>query len=212
MKYVSTVSFQAPDQQTADLLMKAVRVTLQAHAVAGLTITPPVDDFSSDKSMIVYTDGGCDAKKDGIGAWAYLRVHPNGSVTESVGCYHGTTNNRMEMLAVINALAVIPEDVPVTVVSDSEYVIKGITVWIRNWVRNGWRSAGGGPVKNQDLWEILLALYKTRKVKFEHVKGHTGHPQNERCDALCTDAMIEGHKRLLNGESVDLDVGAPQYA
>lgn len=153
------------------------------------------------EEVVVYTDGGCDARRGGIGAWAFVVQKQDGSIEEFCEVVTETTNNRMELTALIKALEHIEIGPPVRVFADSEYVIKGLTVWSRNWVRNGWKTATGNPVINQDLWEHALMLYKLHSVKFEWVKGHTGIELNERCDALCTDAMTEAHKALLRQAS-----------
>ena len=87
----------------------------------------------------------------------------------------------------------------IVIYSDSEYVIKGCTQWAKNWVKNGWKTYQGGQVINRDLWEILIALYQLHNVRFEWVKGHSGIPENERCDELCTAAMTALYKEALAG-------------
>ncbi len=135
---------------------------------------------------VVYVDGGCDLKDRGVGAFAYHAILPSGAPEEHVdGCW-GTTNNRMEMRAVLVALQRLEIGPPIRVVSDSEYVIKGITQWVHGWIENHWITSSGTPVKNRDLWEQLHAVRRLHTVEFQHVKGHSGHPGNERVDALCT--------------------------
>lgn len=151
---------------------------------------------------LIYTDGGCDIKKNGLGAWAYVMIAPGAEPVEMSQALVGTTNNQMELRAVIEALKAAIIGDPITVVSDSEYVIKGVTSWSRNWVRNGWLNSSGRPVVNQPLWEELLELYKVHDVTFRHVRGHTGDEFNERCDELCTARMIELHKSLLDSAEV----------
>ena len=160
---------------------------------------------------VIHTDGGCDAAKDGLGAWAYTVHHPDGTYQEFSGTLIGSTNNRMEMFAVLKALETHVMGRPLLVISDSEYVIRGTTSWARNWVRNGWRNAKGEPVANKDLWLKLLALYQLHDVKFNHVKGHAGNTFNERCDVLCTSAMMAASKAITLGEKIDMDEGGPSY-
>lgn len=150
--------------------------------VSEATRAPDFDD------ILVFTDGGCSLKKGGLGAWAYL-IRKGDQVVEASAAMAGTTNNRMEMLAVIRALATTPLNVPIVVTTDSEYVIKGATQWCRKWIKNDWKGYNGDPVANRDLWEELLGLMDPRKIRFEHVRGHTGHPENERCDEMCTAAI-----------------------
>lgn len=188
------LQFKAEDIETGEQIRLAILNMLQEHGVevhhAGTVEKAPSE-------IVIHTDGGCDRNKGGLGAWAYTVHYPTGSYEEQVGVEFETTNNRMEMMAVLKALEEMEIGVPIKVFSDSEYVVKGITVWSRNWVRNGWKTASGNPVINQDLWEPLLKLYQLHDVKFEWVKGHNGTEFNERCDQLCTEAMTEAHKKVL---------------
>jgi ribonuclease HI len=212
MKFRVPITFDAVDETDANAIVKALLAVMQDHGVkpkAG----PVVDAIASEEGVIViYTDGGCDLKKDGLGAWAYLIEMPDGTTKEASEPFIGTTNNRMEMMAVIKALEGLEFGPPIKVVADSEYVIKGVTQWSRNWIRNGWRTRDGKPVVNKDLWEQLIALYQLHAVTFEHVKGHTGHPGNEHVDSLCTASMQEAHKAVLAGEDVPLDDGCMRIA
>lgn len=208
MKFRVPITFEAQDEDDANGIVKAMLAVMKDYGVkpkAG----PVVDAIAeNDELIVIYTDGGCDLQKGGIGAWAYRIEHPSGKVDENFGTYVGTTNNRMEMLAVISALEALEFGPPIKVIADSEYVIKGTTQWCRNWIRNGWRTRDGKPVVNRDLWEKLIALYQLHAVTFEHVKGHTGNVGNECVDQLCTDAMTEGHKAILAGQEVQIDEGA----
>ncbi len=130
----------------------------------------------------IFTDGACKGNP-GVGGWgAILRC--NGSEKELFGGEAETTNNRMEMLAVIEALKALKGPCEATVYTDSSYVQKGISEWIHGWKRNGWRTSGKEPVKNADLWKILDALNAQHDVQWIWVKGHAGHPENERADQL----------------------------
>ncbi len=135
------------------------------------------------KHVEIFTDGACSGNP-GKGGWgAVLRF--NGAEKELCGGERETTNNRMELTAVIEALTALREPCAVILTSDSKYVIDAITKgWVYGWQRNGWRKADKKPALNVDLWEKLLPLLKTHKVTFVWVKGHDGHPENERCDRL----------------------------
>ena len=179
-------------------------MNVQAPASTGLL--PP-----TDKAILVYTDGGCDPKKNAIGAWAFVAVPPGKTLEHAVsksGGMCGTTNNRMELLAVISALEEVEIGPRVIITSDSEYVVKGATAWVDGWVKKGWKTYAGAPVKNRDLWERLMALRDLHNVRFDWVKGHAGNPLNEMCDELCTETMLELHVALEQGGGVELDHGA----
>ncbi len=134
------------------------------------------------ESFLVYTDGACRGNP-GPGGWGAV-LHEGGSRREISGGESQTTNNRMELTAAIMALESLPADVRVTVVTDSEYVRKGVTQWTRRWRRNGWRTASGTAVKNEDLWKRLLAASESRTVHWKWVRGHAGDPENEAADRL----------------------------
>jgi ribonuclease HI len=129
-----------------------------------------------------YTDGACKGNP-GPGGWGALLVW-NGHERELFGGEPSTTNNRMELTAVIHALEAIKRGCSVDVFTDSEYVRNGITQWIANWKRRGWKTADRKPVKNVDLWQALEAAAARHEVRWHWVKGHAGHPENERADAL----------------------------
>ena len=130
----------------------------------------------------IYTDGACSGNP-GPGGWgALLRI--GGAETELCGGEPATTNNRMELLAVIEALQSLAQPVEARVYTDSQYVQKGISEWIHSWKRRGWKTAGKEPVKNEDLWRRLDALASGHKLEWHWVRGHNGHPENERVDAL----------------------------
>ena len=141
------------------------------------------------KTVEVFTDGGCRGNP-GPGGWgAVLRF--GGHERELRGSEENTTNNRMELLAAISALEAMTEPCAVTLTTDSTYVKDGITRWIRNWKANGWKTAAKKPVKNKDLWERLDAECLRHQVDWRWVKGHAGHPENERADGLANLAMDE---------------------
>jgi ribonuclease HI len=132
------------------------------------------------KSVEIFTDGACSGNPGAGGYGAILRY--KSAVKEISGGDAHTTNNRMELLAVIEALSLLKEPCEVTLTTDSKYVADAIEKgWLRSWVLHGWKN---GKVKNIDLWQRLLPLLDTHSVKFVWVKGHNGHPENERCDQL----------------------------
>ena len=132
----------------------------------------------------LFTDGACSGNP-GPGGWAYILKHPvSGKAREASGGDAQTTNNRMELLAVIEGLSALKSPSRVDLHSDSQYVLKGLKEWMANWKKNGWRTADKKPVKNQDLWQRLDVLTRTHTVRFHWVRGHAGHPENERCDQL----------------------------
>ena len=132
--------------------------------------------------VVVYTDGACKGNPGpgGWGVWMVSGTHEK----EMWGGEDGTTNNRMELTAVIQALGVLKKPCDVIVYTDSEYVRKGITEWINGWKRRGWKTADNKPVKNAELWQQLEAAASRHKVDWRWVKGHAGDPGNERADAL----------------------------
>ena len=142
------------------------------------------------KEVTVFTDGACSGNP-GPGGWgAILRFGEHEK--ELSGGEAETTNNRMELSAVIAALSALKEPCRVTVVTDSKYVSDAVTLgWAEGWRKKGWKRAGGARAQNPDLWEKLLNLLKVHEVKFVWVKGHDGHPENERCDRL---AVAESQK------------------
>lgn len=135
----------------------------------------------------MFTDGACKGNP-GPGGWGcLLRFHD--VEKELCGGEADTTNNRMELMAVIEGLRALSRPCSVRIVTDSQYVKQGMTQWIHNWRRNGWRTAAKKPVKNRDLWETLDALLAQHQVAWEWVKGHAGHPENERADQLANDGI-----------------------
>lgn len=134
----------------------------------------------------IWTDGAC-LGNPGPGGWGAL-LRWNGSERELSGSEPDTTNNRMELMAAIQALEALKRPCAVTLTTDSQYVRKGITEWLSNWKRNGWKTASRKPVKNDDLWRRLDVAVARHQVSWAWVKGHSGHPENERADALASAA------------------------
>ena len=142
------------------------------------------------KKVELYTDGACSGNP-GPGGWGAVLCY-QGREGEFSGGEENTTNNRMELTAVIMGLSALKEPCEVTLTTDSRYVADGITKgWAESWRKNGWRKADKKPALNADLWEKLLLLLEKHSVTIHWVKGHAGHPQNERCDAL---AVAEAKK------------------
>lgn len=149
-------------------------------------------DSSAELPFVrLYTDGACRGNP-GPGGWAYILRHPaSGSEKEASGGLPDTTNNQMELQAVISGLQALSRRSQVEVITDSTYVAKGSGEWMPKWKANGWKRREGKqfkPVKNEDLWRTLDGLLTAHDVRFELVKGHSGHPENERCDELAVAA------------------------
>jgi ribonuclease HI len=138
----------------------------------------------------IYTDGGAKPNPDGPGGWGVLLKFGD-HTKELSGGEASTTNNRMERMAAIMALESLKEPCIVKLHTDSEYLKKGITLWLRTWVKNGWRTSSKQPVKNQDLWERLHEAVQRHEIKWAWVKGHAGNAHNERVDQLATLAREE---------------------
>ncbi|RYH11779.1 ribonuclease HI [Tropicimonas sp. IMCC6043] len=142
--------------------------------------------------LYAFTDGACSGNP-GPGGWGVLLQAREGEtvVKERALCggETATTNNRMELLAAINALESLSRPSAITVITDSAYVKNGVSGWIHGWKRNGWKTASKKPVKNEELWKRLDAAQARHEVRWEWVKGHAGHPENERADALAREGM-----------------------
>ena len=150
--------------------------------------------MKDEPETILYTDGACSGNP-GPGGWAFVLFHcPTGKRMESSGGEAETTNNRMELQAVVEGLSALKRSASVRLVSDSSYVLNGLSTWMKSWKANGWSRKEKGrwaEVKNLDLWKKLDELVALHDVEFEWIKGHAGHKENERCDEL---AVAEWHK------------------
>ena len=148
---------------------------------------------------VVFTDGACSGNP-GPGGWAFILRHlSSGKEIEESGAVRETTNNQMELSAVIHGLEKLKKRCQVELYTDSQYVGKGLSEWMPKWKANGWRRKEGKsfkPVANEELWRRLDALVAQHSVKFHHVRGHSGHPENERCDELA----VAAYQDLLSGE------------
>ena len=144
---------------------------------------------SNESRVEIYTDGACKGNP-GPGGWgAVLRFR--GNEKELYGGEKETTNNRMELMAAIRALETLTRPCRVLLTTDSQYVMKGITEWMANWKKRGWKTSSKQPVKNVDLWQRLDQALAPHQVEWEWVRGHTGHPENERADQLANKGIEE---------------------
>ena len=141
------------------------------------------------RKIELFTDGACKGNP-GLGGWGVL-INNSNNFSELKGTQQQTTNNRMELIAVIEGLKSIKENENIEITTDSMYVKNGINQWINNWKRNGWKTAAKKPVKNKDLWQELDELVQNYSIKWIWVKGHSGHPGNERADQLANEAIEE---------------------
>ena len=162
------------------------------------------------KTVNIYTDGACSGNP-GPGGWAaILEFGPHRK--EMSGHMASTTNNRMELFAAISGLGALKEPCNVNLYSDSNYLVQAFNEhWIDNWKKNGWKTSGGGKVENQDLWFILTVQTTKHHVTFIKVKGHSDHPENNRCDELAR-AAIDEFRRINGGkpDSSDAPAETPQ--
>jgi len=184
---------------------------LEAYEVHDLLI---LDDFRKDHEFLrrvrklnntaadfsegwvtLFTDGACSGNP-GPGGWGALLCYKKRE-RELSGGEPDTTNNRMELLAVIHGLEALKRPVRVRICTDSQYVMKGITEWLSVWKRRGWKTAGRQPVKNVDLWQRLEAALAPHQIEWEWVRGHSGHPENERVDALARAAISHAQPTTL---------------
>ena len=151
------------------------------------------------KNVNIYTDGACSGNP-GVGGWGTILEY-NGKKKELCGAEAETTNNRMELTAVIEGLKALKERCKVTLYTDSQYIVNAINLgWAESWKQNGWRKADKKKALNTDLWETLLDLLGRQDVTFVWVKGHDGHPENERCDALAVGSWKKLKETLSDAE------------
>lgn len=145
----------------------------------------------------LHTDGACSGNP-GPGGWAFILKHPSsGKTREDSGGEPDTTNNRMEMRAVIEGLRALSRPSRVDLYSDSQYVLNGLKDWLRGWKAKGWKTADRKPVKNQELWMELDELVQRHDVRFHWIRGHNEHPENEKCDAMA----VRARERIAGGDS-----------
>ena len=141
-----------------------------------------------NRILEIFTDGACSGNPGPGGYGAILKY---GEVEKEIwGCERETTNNRMEMTAVIEALRLLSRPCKIRIVTDSNYVVKGMTQWIHGWVKRNWTNAQKKPVLNRDLWEQLLEMSRPHDIEWRWIKGHDGHRENERCDKMAQKAIL----------------------
>jgi ribonuclease HI len=158
------------------------------------------------KRVLIYTDGACSGNP-GPGGWGAI-LSFNGRTKELSGGEAETTNNRMELMAAIEALGALKEPCEVDLHTDSKYVMDGISSWIHGWKRNGWRTADKKPVKNAELWQALDEANRRHNVKWHWVKGHAGHAENERADELARQGMAPFKPRAKPADPLAANAGA----
>ena len=142
----------------------------------------------------IATDGACKGNP-GPGGWGVI-LRSGTTERELSGSEALTTNNRMELMAAIRGLEALKRPTHVTLSTDSRYVMDGLTKWIKGWQRNGWKTADRKPVKNADLWQALIAAAAPHRIDWQWVKGHAGHPDNERADRLASDAAVNARSSV----------------
>jgi len=147
--------------------------------------------------VVIYTDGACSGNP-GPGGWGAVLMH-GGKTKDLSGGELQTTNNRMELMGAIAALEALTKPCQVELHTDSQYVMKGISEWIHNWKRRGWKTADGKPVKNDDLWRRLDEARARHDVKWRWVKGHAGHEFNERADELARQGLKDRRNAVVGG-------------
>ena len=170
-------------------MKKEVKFVNTALSTGVKYTTYPLSRTLNMKKVEIFTDGGCKGNP-GPGGYGCI-LKQNDRIKEINGGDLQTTNNIMEMTAAIVALKQLQEPCEVRLTTDSQYVVKGMTEWIKGWIRNGWKTASRQPVKNRELWQELEKVSRPHDIEWIWVKGHNGHPQNERCDQLANEAIME---------------------
>ena len=141
------------------------------------------------ETVQIFTDGACKGNP-GVGGWGVL-IKSSNYINELKGYEQLTTNNRMELIAVIEGIKSIEKNANIEITTDSKYVKNGINLWINNWKKNGWKTSSKKPVKNKELWLDLDKLVQNYNIEWKWVKGHSGHPGNERADQLANAAILD---------------------
>jgi ribonuclease HI len=144
----------------------------------------------------IYSDGACSGNP-GIGGFGAI-LKAREKTREISGSERSTTNNRMELMGVISALEQLKTPCKITITTDSNYIVKGMTEWIQSWIRNKWRNAQKKEVLNRDLWERLLKASAHHEIQWVWIKGHNGHPENEKCDSLAREEITKLRKMIQN--------------
>jgi len=180
------------DEPALAVSTEAVKIPPIVEAVADAETTPTRPEIVGP--CIIYTDGGCEPNP-GRGGWAAIIIGANGIEVELSGTVEDSTNNRMEIWAALQALENIPPGLSATVHTDSQYLQKGATEWLKGWKRKGWVNSAKQPVANKDLWQLVDAAISTRKVTWKWVRGHADNDYNNRCDVLANAAAKKKPKK-----------------
>lgn len=159
----------------------------------GLGEEPELQMTTKKKTVEIFTDGACSGNP---GPGGYGSIMRYGGETKEISGYNPrTTNNRMEMTAVIQALSLLKRPCKIKIVTDSNYVVKGMTQWLPGWIKRNWTNTQKKPVLNKDLWKKLMDLSEPHEIEWVWIRGHAGHEENERCDELAKEAMKTGMRR-----------------
>lgn len=150
--------------------------------------------------MEIYADGACSGNP-GVGGYGAI-LRSGEKEKELSGCEEMTTNNRMELMAVISSLEALKKPCRVRITTDSNYVVKGMTEWIYSWIKNKWKNSQKKEVLNKDLWERLLVASQSHEIKWVWIKGHNGHPENERCDRLAREEIKKCKRKMEGGQGL----------
>ncbi len=156
-----------------------------SHRQETLFFAPGVDQGARPR-VEIFADGSCHGNP-GPGGWGSI-IRIGGKETELSGGKAATTNNEMELTGALEALRSLPASSDVTVTTDSQYLVKGMSEWLKGWIRNGWKTSTKQPVKNRELWEALNVQAQKHRIRWVWVRGHDGHAENERCNTLANDA------------------------
>lgn len=185
----------------ASTILRAVRAAAKSkQETASLPAMSAATEAKPDSRphVLLFTDGACSGNP-GPGGWAYILKHPTtGKVREACGAEAHTTNNKMELQAVIEGLMALSKPSLVDLTSDSKYVLEGMKSWLDGWKRKGWKTSTKAPVKNEDQWRRLDELRSKHVIRFHWIKGHAEHPENSRCDQL---AVMAREKLVADGEA-----------
>jgi ribonuclease HI len=174
-------------------------MSTRSEPVSGAAAQPNDDGKGTSTAEVsIFCDGACSGNP-GVGGFGCI-LRYNGHEKELSGADGDTTNNRMEMTAAITALESLKRSCLVKLTTDSQYLVKGMTEWLPGWIRKHWINSKKEPVLNRDLWERLLALSQKHRIEWIWVRGHAGHPENERCDELARQAVEEYKKGLGTGD------------
>ncbi len=169
----------------------AAQIEIDLQAIYGQLNSSNIDAIA-DPTIRIWSDGACSGNP-GPGGWGTI-IFRNGTYQEYSGYQPKTTNNIMEMTGALEGIRHTPEGSQLVITTDSQYLVKGMTEWMKGWKKKKWKKADGKPVLNKSIWMALDAEVKLRDIQWQWVKGHNGHLQNERCDELAREAITEGIK------------------